>query len=287
MDYSERLKTINMKKILITGARGYIGSFLLKELKSKYEVIGTSLHEDSNTRTIPLDIRKREVVFKYLSDIKPDIIIHAGAISNVKICEENSVEAFETNVQGTYNIVEAANKINAKVIFISSLASKNLSNVYGKNKFDAENLIKTVNSGYEILQLSMTFGFSPNTTSHRPFNKILNTLQTGFPKVYDNHWKFQPTYIKHLFFIIEQLLEEKFLGRCLPIITKESCTMYQIASDILPNNIIIEKGNLYSSRKEEIIILNESLKSDFPTWSYNSIISDIKKNLEIYQLNNS
>jgi len=272
-----------MKKILITGARGYIGSFLLQELQSKYKVIGTSLHADFNKKIISLDIRDIDMVWKCLNHKKPDIIIHAGAVSNVKRCEENPTEAFQINVEGTSNIIEGANKINAKVIFISSLASKIPLNVYGKNKYDAENLLKGVNSGYEILQLSMTFGLSPNTTNHRPFNKIINTLQTGNPKIYDNYWKFQPTYIKHLLVIIEQLLlQEKFLGRSIPITTKESCTMYQIASDILPDNSIIKGDNLYSNRKEEKIIYDESFESNFPIYSYSKMVNNLKEELNLY-----
>jgi len=188
------------------------------------------------------------------------------------------LKAFETNVQGTLNIVEGANIINAKVIFISSLASITPSNIYGKTKYDAENLIKTVTAGYEILQLSMTFGLSPNTTNHRPFNKIISTMKTGYPKAYDNHWKFQPTYIKQVILTIEKLLEKSFLGRCLPLVVKESCTMYQIATDIFPNNNI-ESANLYSPRNEQIITYDTSFESYFPMYSYSLMIDDIKKEL--------
>jgi len=275
-----------MKKILITGARGYIGSFLFNELQSHYKVIGTSLHEDLSKNIISLDIRNIDKVFKCLNHTKPDIIIHAGAVSNVRKCEENPTEAFQTNVKGTFNIIEGANRINAKIIFISSLASKASSNLYGKSKYDAENLIKNVNSGYEILQLSMTFGLSPNTTNDRPFNKIINTLKTGNPKIYDNYWKFQPTYTKHLLEILEQLLlQDKFLGRSIPITTKESCTMYQLASDLLPTTSNIKASNLYANRTEEKIIYDKSFKLNFPIFSYSTMIDNLKEELNLYLTN--
>ena len=275
-----------MKKILITGARGYIGSFLLKELQSEYEVIGTSLHEDFSKKIILLDVRNIDNVLKCLNHIKPDIIIHAGAVSNVKKCEKNPTETFQTNVTGTSNIIEGANKINAKIIFISSLASKASSNLYGKSKYNAENLLKCVNLGYEILQLSMTFGLSPNTINDRPFNKIINTLKTGNPKIYDNYWKFQPTYLKHLLEILKQLLlQEKFLGRSIPITTKESCTMYQLALDLLPNTSNIKSGNLYPTRKEEKIIYDKSYELSFPIYSYSEMINNLREELTFYLAN--
>ncbi len=207
-----------------------------------------------------------------------------GALSNVKLCEKNPLETFETNVNGTINIVQAANIINAKVIFISSLASINPISEYGKSKYMSEEIIKTVTEGYEILQLSMTFGLSPNTKNHRPFNKIIKTKISGIPNTYDNTWKFQPTHLKHVFLVINRIIiEDTFLGRTIPVITKECTTMYKLITDILGNNNIL-KGNSYSNRKEHVFGLNKLLDSNLPMCCYKLMIRDLKEDIRVYQL---
>ncbi len=265
-------------KILITGAHGYLGSLLCAELRPKYEVVGTSRHGALNAEVVPLDIRAAELVTATFAALTPDVIIHAAAITNVASCEKNPTETFKTNAEGSLNIARAANEIGAKVIFISSLAARDPLKVYGKSKQAAENYIRTVRAGYEILQLSMTFGLSPNTTNNRPFNKIISTMQTGSPQVYDNFWRFQPTHTDHLLSIINRLLEQPFAGRCLAVTTVETCTMYQIASDVL-NPTLVQGEHLYYGRSEQLIDSDHLPRLGFPAWSYSSMVKILREHL--------
>lgn len=271
-------------KILITGARGYIGSFLFEQLKIKYKVIGTSLHKDFKNNIIFMDIRNTSLVEKIFNEELPNIIIHSAAISNVSICSINENETFRTNTEGTLNIVKAANRIRAKVIFISSLASNNPLTIYGQSKQKAEKYIQTVEAGYEILQLSMTFGFSPNTTSRRPFNKILNNFKSGKVQDYDNSWKFYPTYIDDLLFIIQKLIEQPFLGRKIIVITEKKCTMYQLALDILRDNTIVHGLKIYENRIEDILDINLLTNFNFPIFKYDNMIKKIRKQWNFKEL---
>lgn len=265
-------------KILITGASGYLGAFLSVELRSKFDIIRTSRQGSFDEEVIPLDIRDSVMVAKTFAALKPDVIIHTAAAANIGFCEKNLIEAFRTNTEGTLNIVRGANEVDAKVIFISSLAARDTLTVYGETKKIAENHIKTVKAGYEILQLSMTFGLSPNTKSHRPFNKILSALQMGTPQIFDKSWRFQPTYTEHLLSIINQVLLQSFKGRSLAITTMESCTMYQIASDLL-NYPLVRGANLYHGRVEQIIELEHLSNFGFPTYSYSLMINQLRDQL--------
>ena len=265
-------------KILITGARGYLGSLLCTELRSKYNIIGTSFHEDINAKIIPLDIRDASSVIELLAALSPDVIIHAAAIANVSLCEKSPAEAFKTNSEGTLNMVRAANEIGAKVILISSLAARNPLTVYGKSKKMAEKYVRTVKSGYEIVRLSMTFGLSPNTTNRRPFNKIISTMRTGMPRIYDNYWRFQPTYTEHLILVINRILKQSFAGRCLEVTTEKACTMYQIASAVL-RPISVQGAKLYYGRAEQLIDPEKLLSFGFPTCSYSSMIEGLRAQL--------
>lgn len=190
-------------------------------------------------------------------------------------------EAFKTNTEGTLNVVNAANAVGSKVVFISSLAAQNPSTVYGKSKQDAEAHVRTVKAGYEILQLSMTFGLSPNTTNHRPFNKILSTKRTGLPNVYDNIWRFQPTHTEHFIGVINLLLEDSFKGRNLAVTIDEYSTLYQIASDILAPQAV-KAATLYENRGELFINPKHLSQHGLPTCTYSSMIDRLRKQLAQY-----
>lgn len=266
-------------KILITGVKGYLGSLFYEALQCDYDVIGSSRVGNSLSGTFALDITDKQAVNICFSCLTPDVIIHAAAIPSVAICEKEPKRAFTTNVEGTQNIVEAANEIGAKVIFISSLAALDTSTVYGRSKQLAEEHIRKVRAGYEILRLSMTFGLSPNTSNNRPFNKIISTIRIQSPIIYDNFWRFQPTYTEHVILVVKQILQQGFKGRCLAIITEGTCTMYQIASDVL-KPIIIQEAKLYNNRTENFIDPTTLLYQGFPTFSYCSMVDDLRKQLE-------
>ena len=93
-------------KILITGSDGLLGSLLLKKLNSKFCVTGTTRLNKKKLK-IKCDITNKEDVIRVIQKIKPDIIIHLAGITGNIECEENPHRTIETNVMGTYYILEA------------------------------------------------------------------------------------------------------------------------------------------------------------------------------------
>ena len=94
--------------VFITGAAGALGS----ELKKRYQGALTPTHKE-------LDIGNMEQVldfFKQHSDI--DLIIHAGALTGIRPCEENQPLAWNTNVEGTRNLINAVLESKQKIQFI-------------------------------------------------------------------------------------------------------------------------------------------------------------------------
>jgi len=93
---------------LITGGSGALGT----ELKKKYPNALTPNHEE-------LDLVNRKAVLDYFKknpDI--DVIIHAGALTGIKPCEENQPLAWDINVEGTRNLVDAVIDPKRKIQFI-------------------------------------------------------------------------------------------------------------------------------------------------------------------------
>ena len=98
-----------MKKCLITGISGFVGTYLADFLtKKNYDVYGfdRSRSNSPNVKTSKLDILNQEDVKNFIKEIKPDYIVHLAAQSSVKKSWENPEETIAINVEGTRNLLE-------------------------------------------------------------------------------------------------------------------------------------------------------------------------------------
>ena len=148
------------KNILITGGAGYIGRLLIEKLlEFGPRVIRILDMNETALFNLRHEFRHREEVLKFLlGDIRSlnrlqyafrgiDIVFHAAAYKHVLECENNPLDAVETNINGTSNVVQAAIEMNIKkVIFTSSDKAANPSNTMGATKLMAEKLIIAANT---------------------------------------------------------------------------------------------------------------------------------------------
>jgi GDP-4-dehydro-6-deoxy-D-mannose reductase len=113
-----------MKKGLITGINGFIGSHLADYLLKKgYKVFGT-IRKTSNIEKIEhvkdkiklseVDFNDADSVYKVIKDVKPDEIYHLASYSNVKKSWMEPKEAIVSNTIGTVNLFEAVRKLNIR-----------------------------------------------------------------------------------------------------------------------------------------------------------------------------
>ena len=96
---------------LITGGSGALGT----QLKKKYPDALFPTHNE-------LDVSKRKIVIEYFKKNDIDLIIHTAALTGIRQCEENKTLAWNTNVLGTRNLVEAvlASKTSTQFIYVST-----------------------------------------------------------------------------------------------------------------------------------------------------------------------
>lgn len=94
-------------KVLITGGTGRLGKELVK-------VFPESLHPTRQE----LEVEVKSQVDNYISKKKPDVIIHTAAVTSVPYCEENRKKAYETNVGGTENLIDACLNHDSNCYFV-------------------------------------------------------------------------------------------------------------------------------------------------------------------------
>ena len=129
----------NDRKVLVTGAGGFIGSRLVEKLtlngaRVRAFVRYTSRAEVGLLRQLPTEILKNiEIIRGDLRDFNAveqaakgvDTIFHLGALISIPYSYVHPVETVQTNVIGTMNILEACRKVGAKLVHTST------SEVYG------------------------------------------------------------------------------------------------------------------------------------------------------------
>lgn len=159
-----------MKKVLIFGVGGFVGSYLSQEfLNNNYEVIGSDKVEGTMLpRKVDFhkaDLMKADEVENLVNKIRPDIIVNLAAISSVGASWNIPQTTVLVNVVGALNILEAARKseIKPKILFVGSseeyvISEKvidettqlNASNPYGISKITQEQFAKLYRDQYGL-----------------------------------------------------------------------------------------------------------------------------------------
>lgn len=151
---------VSGRRVLVTGGGGSIGSEIVRQVARLQPVSlvvldhdETHLHDTMATLGIvpavaPVsalcDIRDGERVAAVFAQHRPEVVFHAAAHKHVPILEEHANEALRTNVLGTANVVEAADRVGCRsFVLISTDKAVRPRSVMGASKRMAEHLVVT------------------------------------------------------------------------------------------------------------------------------------------------
>jgi UDP-N-acetylglucosamine 4,6-dehydratase len=91
-------------------------------------------------------VESRSSLLHHVSEVKPDIIVHAAALKHVDIAEEQPLLATEVNIIGSFNVIRAAKENGVRtVVGISTDKACNPDNVYGHTKLIMERMFVEAN----------------------------------------------------------------------------------------------------------------------------------------------
>ena len=114
-----------MKKVIVTGGMGFIGSEVCKKLIKNYKVISidnlsTKKKKFENINiNIKQDIRSKKII-NIFDKFNPDAVIHLAAIHHIPTCEKKRAYALDVNIVGTENLLEISSKFKIKKFILAS-----------------------------------------------------------------------------------------------------------------------------------------------------------------------
>lgn len=150
-------------RVAITGARGLFGHGLVTAFSTRHEVFPLNRDE--------ADITVADAILTALERVRPDLIVHPAGNPDLDSCDADPEKAFLVNAQGTRNVVDAARKLGAGLIHVSTdavfdgkkttpyteLDPTGPISVYGRSKLQAEEAAKTLERCW-IFRVPVLFG---------------------------------------------------------------------------------------------------------------------------------
>lgn len=271
-------------KLLITGASGYVGARLYQDLSQTFSVVGTYYSKALFKNQLRMDVTNSAEVAQIVSEQQPDIIIHAAAMPSGKFCEQHPEEARKINVGGTQNVVNAANRVGARVILISTTVVAG-TDVYAQTKQAAEEIMNQCKEGFLILRPGLIIGASPNRDNDRPWNRLRKNIIEKTHAAYDESWQTQITWIGQISEAIEKLIDRGAEGEIISLTTPEMKSRYDVAHDILKEfNIDVEAVEEDSTYPTVISMPDKMHEFEIPLYSYDDVIEkcveEMKEDLE-------
>lgn len=278
-------------KILLTGSNGILGKRLMIDALDKgYQIEGMNRKLYSTNDNNFLN--------KYIS--KFDIVIHAGANTDLEYCEMNPIICYQENVKNTEILVNAVRKNNKKLVYISSTGvygnskinyaynEKDLANptsVHHKSKLIAEELSAYFCPDVLILRLGWLFGGDPYNKKNFIINRLKEIKQMKSTDVLfsDIDQIGNPIYVNDVSNIILNLLELNQVG-IFNVVSNNPINRFgyvrEICKAININITIKQKPHSFFQRKAKVSLnesasnekLLEKLGFELPSWQ-DSLVS--------------
>lgn len=152
-----------LKRVLLTGATGTLGRAIIRCFKKDFEVVALSRKD--------LELSQIERIVPIIQESRPDVILHAAAMTDVDACELESEKAYLVNWIATKMIAEGARSLRKPLFYISTdyvfgeerdsfmeWDTPSPLSVYGRSKYFGEREVLTLVPEHYIVRTSWVFG---------------------------------------------------------------------------------------------------------------------------------
>ena len=231
-----------MAKIVVTGATGLLGRALMQVLKQQHQVIGTGFSR-AKPPIVALDLGDKDKLENFLSECKPDVLIHAAAERRPDKCENAQEDTLKLNVDASKQLAALCAKYNIRLFFISTdyvfdgntppyneNAETNPLNFYGESKAAAEKAVLALSAHHTVVRVPVLYG-EVEYLDESAVTTIAKSV-LGENKSKQDHWAIRfPTHVEDIALTLNDLVNQphKNCGGIFHITDVQAMTKYDIA----------------------------------------------------------
>jgi len=174
-----------MKKVLVFGGFGFLGSYLIEELLRRNYIVTVAditdaYYSNNNVSFIKCDILRKDEIKNIFIKNKFDIVYNLAGFSNLEIANKHPLLTMNLNVIGNINIIEEciSNNISNFIYASSAYAMSNKGSFYGISKLASEKIIEEYHKKFNLPFIILRYG---SVYSERNFenNYIYNLVKTA------------------------------------------------------------------------------------------------------------
>ncbi len=235
----------NSKRVFVTGSSGLLGRAVIEYFRNFYDVHTTYYNNYfplNKCNFLKADIRNKPELSKIILKIKPNLIIHTAALTEIDYCEAHKKECYDSNVIASKHIAEIAVKLKCKLIHMSTnfvFDGKNglykeddlmnVVNYYSETKVEAEKVVMKSKADFIILRAAI-FGWNVQNKKCFP-ETVISNLRNNVPvKAFIDQFS-NPILVNHLAQIM-QMLYEKDASGIFHVGCDERLSRFEIANKI-------------------------------------------------------
>jgi len=217
-------------RVLITGAGGQVGHALVDAF-GRDELIACDHHA--------LDVADRAAVLAAVTSTRPDTVVHTAAWTAVDACESDPDRAFAVNALGTRHVAEAARRVGAHVVYLSTdyvfdgtkatpyleWDAPNPQSVYGASKLAGE---RELDPGSTIVRIAWVCGRHGSNM----VKTILGLAAKHETLRFVDDQRGNPTFAEDLAPLVRRLVAERYTGT-FHVTNQGATTWFDFARDVL------------------------------------------------------
>jgi dTDP-4-dehydrorhamnose reductase len=190
-------------RVLLTGASGQLGGYMLRELAGQPVVAWSGSPRDAlfGVAMQPVDLTNRDAVVAAFRDARPEVVIHSAAMAKVGDCFRDPERARLVNTQGTELLAELSHAARCRLIYVSTDLvfdgerggyreedAPSPVSVYGRTKMDGEPAV-LASAGGLVARVSWLFG--PSVVGRATFfDEQVEGARNGTQKtLYSDEWR--------------------------------------------------------------------------------------------------
>jgi dTDP-4-dehydrorhamnose reductase len=178
-------------RVLITGCGGMLGDAMYPTFAAAHRsVVATDL-QASESWLSPLDVRDLAACERAFADVRPTIVLHLAALTDLEYCETDQDDCWRTNALGAENVALLARRYDATMVYVSTAGIfggekdefhdfdlPNPLSQYGRAKYYGERIVAETVPRHFCLRAGWMMGGGPRKDK-KFVNKIFRQIRQG------------------------------------------------------------------------------------------------------------